>query len=91
MTPHVYSPLGVFEPIFLIILILMLFVGLAGGNPGMVLQPVFEIFGQLLGAFISLLCVAVSTVIRLGLSAVLSAMQKLLHGLQDSANRNINR
>jgi hypothetical protein len=85
------SPLGVFEPLLLLVFTLMLLVGIAGGNPGIVLKPVFDILGQLLGAFISLLCTAVTALIRVGIGLALSAGQKLLDGLQESSKRNINR
>jgi len=91
MTPHAYSPLGIFEPILLLVFTLMLFAGLAGGNAAMVLKPLFEIFAQLLGAFLSIFCALLSTALRVGFAFLLSAGQKLLSGLQEHSERNSNR
>jgi hypothetical protein len=90
MAPHAYSPLGIFEPILLIIFTLMLLTCLAGGNAGMILKPVFELAGQLLGAFLSLLCVALSTLLRLVVSTALSLGQQLHSGLEQHSKRNSN-
>lgn len=54
MTPT-SSALGGIEQIFLLIFMLMILVAIAGGNPSMVLKPVFDIVGQLVMALISLL------------------------------------
>ena len=83
------SPLGFIEQILLVIFMLMLFVGIAGGNPGMVIKPVFDIVGQLLGTILSLLCSLILTVFRALITLLTSGLQALVAMLTNS--RNINR
>lgn len=86
---HANSPLGFIEQIILIIFTLMLFAGLAGGNPSMVLKPTFEIAGQIVMALISLLSALITTLFRVALSAVISGVQALASGLQSGSSRQI--
>ncbi len=83
------SPLGFIEQILLLIFMLMLFVGIAGGNPSMVIKPVFDIVGQLLGTVLSLLCSLLLTVFRASITLLTSGLQALVAMLTNS--RNINR
>lgn len=83
------SPLGFIEQILLVIFMLMLFAGIAGGNPGMIIKPVFDIVGQLLGTVLSLLCSMILTVSRTLLTLPVSGLQALAAMLTNS--RNINR
>ncbi|MFN8658165.1 MAG: hypothetical protein U0105_17645 [Candidatus Obscuribacterales bacterium] len=77
------------EQILLLIFTLMIFVGIAGGNPGMVLKPVFDIVGQLVGMLLGLLSTLIVTVFRAVCTLVVSAIQALSAMLTNS--RNINR
>ncbi len=83
------SPLGFIEQILLVIFMLMLFVGIAGGNPSMVIKQVFDILGQLLGTILSLLCSLFLTVFRALITLLTSGLQALVAMLTNS--RNINR
>ena len=91
MTPHAYSPLGILGRIVLLVFMLMLFVCIAGGNPAMVLKPVCDIFAEILEAFLTILCAAVGALLRLVLSAALSALQNVFSALQGHSDRHINR
>jgi hypothetical protein len=86
---HVNSPLGFIEQILLIIFMLMVFVGIAGGNPSMVLKPMFDIVGQIVMAVISLLCALITTLFRVVLSVLVSGVQAFAAGLQSGSNRQI--
>lgn len=83
------SPIGFIEQILLVIFMLMLFVGIAGGNPSMVIKPVFDIVGQLFGIILSLLCSVLLTVFRALITLLMSGVQALVAMLTNS--RNINR
>lgn len=83
------TPLGFIEQILLVIFMLMLFAGIAGGNPGMIIKPVFDIVGQLLGTVLTLLCSLILTVFRTLLTLLVSGLQALAAMLANS--RNINR
>ncbi len=72
-------------PIFM----LMILVGVVGGNPSMVLKPTFDILGQIVMAIISLLSTLITTLFRVGLSGLLSGAQALLSGLQSGSSRQI--
>lgn len=91
MTPYANSPLGFVEQILLIIFALMLFVGIAGGNPGMVLKPLFEITGQLVGTLLSLLSNLAATLFRALLSLAMDGLGALASTIQSTHSRNINR
>lgn len=86
---HVNSPLGFVEQIILVVFTLMLFAGIAGGNPGMVLKPTFEIVGQIVMALISLLSALITNLFRVVLSVLISGAQALAAGLQSSSSRHI--
>lgn len=89
MEAHVNSPLGFIEQILLVIFMLMLFAGIAGGNPGMIIKPVFDIVGQLFGTILGLLCNLILTVFRALITLLTSGLQALVAMLANS--RNINR
>jgi ABC-type polysaccharide/polyol phosphate export permease len=80
------SPLGFIEQILLVIFMLMLFVGIAGGNPSMVIKPVFDIVRQLLGTILSLLCSLLLTVFRALITLLTSGLQALVAMLSNSRN-----
>lgn len=77
------------EQILLPIFLLMLLVGIAGGNPGMVVKPLFDIVSQLVGTFLQLLCTLLVTVFRAICTLVVSAIQAISAMIINS--RNINR
>jgi hypothetical protein len=56
---------GSIEQIFLLLFVLMVLVGIAGGNPSMVLKPVFDIVGQIVMTLLSLLSTLLISLIRL--------------------------
>ena len=58
------SPLGGIEQILLLLFMLMVLVAIAGGNPSMVLNPVFDIVGQMVKALISLLSTLLISLFR---------------------------
>jgi len=59
------SALGAIEQLFLLIFVLMVLVGIAGGNPSVVLKPMFDIVGQIVMALLSLLSTLLISLIRL--------------------------
>jgi hypothetical protein len=77
------------EQILLLVFMLMLFVGIAGGNPGMVVKPLFDIVSQLVGTFLQMLCTLVITLFRAAFTLLVSAIQAISTMLINS--RNINR
>src|SRR5579885_182134 len=84
--PHMEQLIGqLLLPIFM----LMILVGVVGGNPSMVLKPTFDILGQIVMAVISLLSTLITTLFRVGLSGLLSGAQALLSGLQSGSSRQI--
>jgi len=89
MEQYANSPFGFVQQILLVIFILMLFTGIAGGNPGMIIKPVFDIVGQLVGTLLSLLCSLILTVFRTALTLLVSGLQALATMLANS--RHINR
>ncbi|HEY9793618.1 MAG TPA: hypothetical protein V6D22_24685 [Candidatus Obscuribacterales bacterium] len=90
MTPGVNSPLGFVEQILLVVFMLMLFAGLAGGNPSMVLKPMFDIVGQLVGAILGLLCTLIATLFRMLLSLLVSGLQAAASMAQSAGSSEIN-
>lgn len=71
MTTPMSSPLAGIEQIFLLLFMLMILVAIAGGNPSMVLKPVFDIVGQIVMALLSLLSTLLISLFRvLGTVAV---------------------
>jgi len=91
MTPTTSPVLGGIEQILLVVFILMIFVGIAGGNPSSVLKPFFEIVGQIVIALVSLLCALLTTVLQLGLSLLVSSGQTLAGSTQSAADRKVKR
>lgn len=77
------------EQILLPVFMLMLLVGIAGGNPGMVVKPLFDIVSQLVGTILQLLCTLIVTLFRGACTLVISAIQAISTMLTNS--RNINR
>lgn len=88
MSPQA-TPLGFIEQFLLVIFMLMLFAGIAGGNPGMIIKPAFDIVGQLLGTVLSLLCSLILTIFRTLLTLLVSGLQAIAAMLANS--RSINR
>ena len=70
------SVLAGIEQIFLLLFVLMVLVGITGGNPSMVLKPVFDIVGQIVMALLSMLSTLLISLIRL-LGSLLTAGIKL--------------
>jgi len=77
------------EQILLLVFMLMLLVGIAGGNPGMVVKPLFDIVAQLVGTLLQLLCTLIATLFRAACTLLVSAIQAISTMLTNS--RNINR
>ena len=77
MTPVTASPFAGIEQILLIVFVLMILVGMAGGNPSMVLKPTFEIVGQLATMLMGLVCTLVAMLCRALLSLIVSGLQAL--------------
>lgn len=77
------------EQILLPIFMLMLLVGIAGGNPGMVVKPLFDIVSQLVGILLQLLCTLIVTLFRAACTLLVSAIQAISTMIINS--RNINR
>jgi hypothetical protein len=77
------------EQLLLPVFMLMLLVGIAGGNPGMVVKPLFDIVSQLVGALIQLLSTLIVTLFRAACTLVVSAIQAISTMIINS--RNINR
>lgn len=75
MTDATSSAIGGIEQIFLLLFVLMVLVGIAGGNPSMVLRPMFDIVGQLAMALISLLSTLLISVFRVLASVLLSGIK----------------
>ncbi len=77
MTTPMSSACAGIEQIFLLLFVLMVLIGIAGGNPSMVLKPVFDIVGQLVMTLISLLSQLLIALIRV-LGSVLVSGTKLV-------------
>jgi hypothetical protein len=90
MTPP-SSPLGGLEQIILVLFMLMVLVGIAGGNPSMVLNPVFDIVGQMVKALLSLLCTLLITLFRVLGNVLLSGINLLTEALKNGSGRQNNR
>lgn len=85
------SPLGGIEQILLLLFMLMVLVGIAGGNPSMVLNPVFDIVGQMIKALISLLSTLLITLFRVLGSLFVSVIKLLAETLKNGSGRQNNR
>jgi len=81
------SPIGGIEQILLLLFMLMVLVGIAGGNPSMVLNPVFDIVGQMVKALISLLSTLLITLFRVLGNVLVSAMKLLAETLKNGSGR----
>jgi hypothetical protein len=90
MTPT-SSPLGGIEQVLLLLFMLMVLVGIAGGNPSMVLNPVFDIVGQMVKALLSLLSTLLITLFRVLGSVLVSGIKLLAETLKNGSRRQNNR
>lgn len=79
------SVLAGIEQIFLLLFVLMVLVGIAGGNPSMVLKPVFDIVGQIVIALLSLLSTLLISLIRLLVSLLTSGIKLTTETLRNSS------
>jgi len=77
------------EQILLPVFMLMLLVGIAGGNPGMVIKPLFDIISQLVGTLLQLVSTLLVTLFRAACTLLVSAIQAISTMITNS--RNINR
>jgi hypothetical protein len=77
------------EQILIPVFMLMLLVGIAGGNPGMVVKPLFDIISQLVGTLLQLLSTLLVTLFRAACALLVSAIQAISTMIINS--RNINR
>jgi hypothetical protein len=73
------------EQIFLFLFVLMVLVGIAGGNPSMVLKPVFDIVGQIVMALLSMLSTLLISLIRLLGSLLTSGIKLTAETLRNSS------
>lgn len=87
MTTPTSSMLSGIEQIFLLLFMLMVLVGIAGGNPSMVLNPVFDIVGQMVKALISLLSTLLITLFRVLGSVLVSGVKLLTEALTNGSGR----
>jgi hypothetical protein len=87
MTTPTSSALGGIEQIFLLLFMLMVLVGIAGGNPSMVFNPVFDIVGQMVKALISLLSTLLITLFRVLGSVLVSGVRLLAEALTNGSGR----
>lgn len=79
------SALGGIEQVFLLLFVLMVLVGIAGGNPSMVLKPVFDTVGQIVMALLSLLSTLLISLIRLLGSLLTSGIKLTAETLRNSS------
>jgi TRAP-type C4-dicarboxylate transport system permease small subunit len=86
MTPT-SSPLGGIEQVLLLLFMLMVLVGIAGGNPSMVLNPVFDIVGQMVRALLSLLSTLLITLFRVLGNVLVSGINLLAETLKNGSGR----
>lgn len=84
MTPT-SSALGGIEQIFLLLFMLIILFAIAGGNPSMVLKPVFDIVGQLVKALLSLLTQLLIALFRLLANVVVSGTKLLAETLRNAS------
>ena len=85
MTTPTSSAFAGIEQIFLLLFVLMIFVGIAGGNPSMVLKPVFDIVGQIVMALISLLGQLLIALFRVLASVLISGTKVLAETLRSAS------
>lgn len=84
MTPPM-SWLGGIEQIFLLIFMLIVLVGIAGGDPSMVLKPVFGIVQQIVMALISVLGTLLISLFRLFANILISGFKLLSTALANAS------
>lgn len=90
MTPATVTPLAGIEQILLIVFVLMILVGIAGGNPSMVLKPLFDILTQLVSMLLGLISTLVATLFQTLLSLLVSIVQALSTLTQSTTSHHIN-
>lgn len=79
------SALAGIEQIFLLLFVLMVLVGIAGGNSSMVLKPVFDIVGQIVMTLLSLLSTLLISLTRLLGSLLRSGIKLTAETLRNSS------
>ena len=84
MSPPSSLLIGI-EQIFLLIFMLMVLVGIAGGNPSIVLKPVFDIAGQVVTTLLSLLSTFLNSLIRLLANVLMSGFKLLAETLANAS------
>lgn len=90
MEHNANAPLTSLEQILLPVFMLMVFVGIAGGNPSTVLKPLFEIAGHLASMLLSLFCTLVTSLFQALLSLVLSGAQTVGAIISSECSHHIN-
>ena len=80
-----------FQSIFLLVFVLMLFVGIAGGKPESVLSPFIDLIGKTIAALLGAVVALVAAVLRGILSILLSGLHALLSYWKSSSTRHTNR
>lgn len=88
---HPTPLLGGIEQILLLLFMLMVLVGLAGGNPSSVITPVFDIAKQLITALLSLLSSLLISLIQLVTTVLTSGVKLLSETLRDASKTQRNR
>ncbi|MBK9145163.1 MAG: hypothetical protein IPM23_21940 [Candidatus Melainabacteria bacterium] len=73
------------EQIFLLIFMLMILVGITGGNPSIVLKLVFDIAGQVVTTLLSLLSTLLISLIRLSANVLMSGFKLLAETLANAS------
>lgn len=86
MTPT-SSPLGGIEQVLLLLFMLMVLVAIAGGNPSMVLNPVFDIVGQMVKALLSLLSTLLISLFRVLGNVLMLGVNLLTEALKNGSGR----
>lgn len=89
MTPN--SMLGSIEQILLLVFVLMILVGIAGGNPSTVLQPLFAIAGQLASMLLNLILKLVLMIVQGVCTLLLSGFNFLIATTQSIYQDRINK
>lgn len=89
MNPDATSPFAFVQSIFMIVFVLMLFVGVAGGRPETVLQPLMAITGQIVSTLLGVVLSLAAAILRGILSLLLSSLHALLSFWKSSSSRHI--
>ena len=90
MTPPL-SSLGGIEQISLLIFMLIVLVAIAGGDPSMVLKPVFGIVQQIVMSLISLLSNLLMSLFTLSANLLISGFKLLAETLANASKSDRNR